>query len=79
MNTVYYIIIGTVILIFIGFTIGCVVYRLHKDVDESLRLIHSAAEDLGAIAKDIDEMNRILEDKNVKLDNMIRKIEEKEI
>ena len=77
MHLIYYIIICDAILIFIGFLVSRVIDRLHKNVDETVGLIHSMGEDLGVIAKDFEEMNKILEDRSMKLDSIICKIKEK--
>jgi len=79
MNIIYYIIIGDVILIFIGLLIARAINRFHKNVDETVKFIQSMGKDLEVIAKDLEEMNKMLEEKNEMMDIMISKAKEKEI
>ena len=77
MHLIYYIIICDVILIFIGFLVSRIIDRFHKNVSDTVRLIHYMGEDLDVIAKDLKEMNKMLEDKSMKLDGIINKAKEK--
>ena len=75
-DLIYYIIIIDVILIFIGLLIAYFIDRFHKNVDETVKLIHIMTQDIVVITKYIEEMNVILEEKSRKLDGIIGSIEE---
>lgn len=79
MQLIYYIIICDVILILIGLLVSIIIDRANKSVDMTIKLIHSMGEDLSVIGKDLDEMNKMLEDKSMILDGIIGKIKEKDI
>lgn len=67
MDLIYYIIIIDAILIFVGLLIAYTIDRFHKNVDETVKLLHIMTEDLGVIIKDIEEMNVMFEEKSTKM------------
>ena len=60
MDTIYYIIIYAIIILFIGLYIGYIIDRGHEDAKRVVIAYHSIVEDLTRTAELVEEHNRLL-------------------
>lgn len=76
MNTIYYIIIFSIAILIIGLLVARAIHNFHRNIDDTLKLLRSTAIDLEVLAGEIKEINSLVEEKNMLLDDMTKRLEE---